>query len=602
MYSKPSPSKSTRSTPARATRSRRGTTPLADAPAASGSRQLRNTRGKLESNPQGNDGAALPSVQGAFSSSYGAPGMADLPDMLFHNPTQTLAETIDAGLQDSNARASALVNDFQREFTGSPSSESHVSQEANPNRSTASAPASRALSDTTARTRPLPPLFEDEEQDEQEDDEEEEDEDEDEQEQEELDEQGTRSGLPTKGTAGTRPSSSSGNGTISFIRERVTHATTVPVGSTRARERRNSANVHTGNSYILSHALAITLLVLALLIVIATILGGEKSAVACRRIPVFSRFCSDFAFHHNPYLFTRDKQVAQRTLDNFILMEANTKALDEKVDGFSKYMDYQGSWNEAQTNINKGLVESVDTLNAQHRRLFRLWGYLNSTNVGPGEWYYDQINHFDPGNGAVVLPGATSATFTAITSPWHAIVNWFLGRHRPRSPGAAISGWARAGDCWCANIVERNQGWGQLGVRVLKEIWPTSLVLDHLPKSASLNPSATPKDVELWAYIPSEKGQSTIRNLPHFAALNTEPDNFFPAEWVRIKNATYNIDSFHVQFFDIPYPRFEETAAKDFVVRATSNYGKEKYTCFYSVILRGEVVFPLEAGEVEADL
>lgn len=564
---------------------------MGDAPTASGSRQLRSTRGKLESDPQGNDEAALPSVQGAGSVSYGAPGMADLPDMLFHNPNQTLAETIDAGLQDSKARANALVKDFQREFTKSPSPESHVSQEASSNGSTTSGrtAASRSLNDVMARNGPLPPLFEDDELDEQEDDEQ------DEQEQEELDERDTGLGLPMNSIGGARPSSSSGNATVSFIQERATHATTVPVSTMRARERRQSANLRPGNRYSVRNVLLFPLLLVALLFLVGATLGMKRAALACRRVPFLAQVCSDFAFHTNPFLSIKDRRVAQRTLDHYTLVGANLESVGAKLDTIEKGWQQQQQLNVHVSTTLKELFNHVFGMSS-------LLGHLNRTNISPGEWYYDQINHFDPGNGAVFLPDVTSTTFTILTSPWQSFVNWWLGRHRPLSPGAALSGWARAGDCWCANIVERNRGWAQLGVRVLKEIWPTSLVLDHLPKTASLNPSATPKNVELWAYVPSEKGRSILLDMEPFTSLNAGHDTFFPAEWVRIKNATYNINDFHVQFFDIPYPRFNETAAKDFAVRATSNYGKEQHTCFYSVILRGEVVFPEEVGVVDVGL
>jgi hypothetical protein len=61
----------------------------------------------------------------------------------------------------------------------------------------------------------------------------------------------------------------------------------------------------------------------------------------------------------------------------------------------------------------------------------------------------------------------------------------------------ALESWSDAGDCWCG--IPRD-GVSQLSVHLQYPIVPEEFVVEHIPFSATLDPYAAPKDIEVWAH------------------------------------------------------------------------------------------------------
>ncbi|GAD93171.1 hypothetical protein NFIA_073880 [Paecilomyces variotii No. 5] len=108
-----------------------------------------------------------------------------------------------------------------------------------------------------------------------------------------------------------------------------------------------------------------------------------------------------------------------------------------------------------------------------------------------------RVNFLSPGTGAVIDPYMTSPTSGRGRS--------FLGRlffgplkdfpQGVRAPVTALMPWDGLGDCWCS--VPRD-GLSQLSVILGRQVVPEEVVVEHIPKDASLEPEVAPRDMELW--------------------------------------------------------------------------------------------------------
>lgn len=108
-----------------------------------------------------------------------------------------------------------------------------------------------------------------------------------------------------------------------------------------------------------------------------------------------------------------------------------------------------------------------------------------------------RINFLSAGTGAVVDPYMTSPTSGRARS--------FLGRvffgalrdssQGLRTPVTALTPWDGLGDCWCS---APRDGLSQLSVILGRHVVPEEVVVEHIPKDASLEPGVAPRDMELW--------------------------------------------------------------------------------------------------------
>ncbi|KAJ9410133.1 hypothetical protein DTO045G8_2126 [Paecilomyces variotii] len=108
-----------------------------------------------------------------------------------------------------------------------------------------------------------------------------------------------------------------------------------------------------------------------------------------------------------------------------------------------------------------------------------------------------RVNFLSPGTGAVIDPYMTSPTSGRARS--------FLGRmffgaskdspQGVRAPVTALTPWDGLGDCWCS---APRDGLSQFTVILGRHIVPEEVVVEHIPKDASLEPGVAPREMELW--------------------------------------------------------------------------------------------------------
>lgn len=173
-----------------------------------------------------------------------------------------------------------------------------------------------------------------------------------------------------------------------------------------------------------------------------------------------------------------------------------------------------------------------------------------------------RINFFSPANGAVVVPRLTSPTLAQKFFFPVAVALRALRIQKLLSPPpvTALENWLDEGDCWCAasqkgtnsnHITGSADGDGEdnilLTIQTLARIHPTELVIEHFPAKGSLNPSATPKDIELWADFSSLTFEEWKTLHIHDLIEDSPEQDFIPGQpkgrrtWARIGTAQYQI-------------------------------------------------------------
>ncbi|KAF4637724.1 hypothetical protein G7Y89_g340 [Cudoniella acicularis] len=207
-----------------------------------------------------------------------------------------------------------------------------------------------------------------------------------------------------------------------------------------------------------------------------------------------------------------------------------------------------------------------------------------------------RINHFSHGTGAVINPRLTAPNYVFPSmNVWFPkkIIQWSIGNPIPipNPPDAALKSWEEHGDCWCAPAGGKDGRGPTLAVIMGAEIYPEEVVVEHIMPSASLEPGAAPKDMELWASVEGFENYDEVIALSK-RLFSNEPEFITDFHYVRIATWTYDIESsdniqaFPVQLdlkgFSIPTNRL--------VVRSKSNWGggKVDFTCLYRIRVHGE--------------
>lgn len=203
-----------------------------------------------------------------------------------------------------------------------------------------------------------------------------------------------------------------------------------------------------------------------------------------------------------------------------------------------------------------------------------------------------QVNFFSTGLGAVIDPYLSSPTKKReITFLQRGVVSFLgLDLRRPLPPVAALEPWDDIGDCWCA---PPGRGKAQLAILLPRRIYPTAITVEHIQPGASLDIAAAPKDMELWAQIHDEETREAVANaaFPLLGEDAIDSSNNLGPSYVRVGKWQYSIHKpNHVQTFAVNVD-LEHFGAKveKVVVRATSNWGGQDYTCFYRLRLFGKL-------------
>ena len=174
-------------------------------------------------------------------------------------------------------------------------------------------------------------------------------------------------------------------------------------------------------------------------------------------------------------------------------------------------------------------------------------------------------------------------------------MRWLIGNSIPvpNSPDTALMKWEEHGDCWCSP--SNADGFGpSLAVIMGSSIYPEQIVVEHIMSSASLEPGAAPKDMEILAWIPDSELFQAVSKMSDniFNDDTVEPlraDNF-----VRIATFTYDIDAQeNIQGFQTQLDMKALGAhTNKIIVRSKNNWsdGHVDYTCLYRVRVHGDVV------------
>ncbi|KAL3460327.1 hypothetical protein BJX64DRAFT_263300 [Aspergillus heterothallicus] len=238
---------------------------------------------------------------------------------------------------------------------------------------------------------------------------------------------------------------------------------------------------------------------------------------------------------------------------------------------------------------------------------------------------YYKTNFLTASTGIIVDPYMTSPTAQPIFSMMHKA--WLYLTRRldkyKRGPQDAFSPWDDYGDCWCS---APRQGMSQITVLLGHRILPEEIVVEHMPKAATIRPEVAPQHMELWVryryvgngarpykqsissfllgnpqniagqdYLESDR---KILRAPLMDALRLawrdEPDSsfsddkFLGPDFYKVATWMYDInDSRHIQSFPVTAMIDSDDVRVDKVAfRATSNWGGNQ-TCFYRLKLHG---------------
>jgi len=222
-----------------------------------------------------------------------------------------------------------------------------------------------------------------------------------------------------------------------------------------------------------------------------------------------------------------------------------------------------------------------------------------------------RVNYLSRGLGAMIDPHLTSPSnkHNYQARAWH---RWGLGTYVGQVPGPAdvLLPWDDVGDCWCA---APSDGKSQVAVLLPHRIVPTHVVVEHIPKGATLGIGAAPKDLELWVQILDDQQRDLVQagandvlrwsrkgSKDSTDVTPTQRIDDFQAKksldrtWVRLASFRYDIEApQHIQTFKIDVELdYWGLAANKVAIRVKDNWGPSDFTCLYRLKLYGKLDEP----------
>jgi len=225
----------------------------------------------------------------------------------------------------------------------------------------------------------------------------------------------------------------------------------------------------------------------------------------------------------------------------------------------------------------------------------------------------NQVNFFSPKTGAAIDDHYSSPSYQP-AKPRIGTREWLGLKPLPgtASKMAALQQWEEHGDCWCAATRDTNATTpnpATIAVKMAHAVVPQHFVVEHIAATATLDPGAMPREMELWAQI-SEYGRrrevkewsaaqfgdrDARRSAGASDAGRLTDDGLADHGFVKIAEFTYENQPLsarpggtpHIERLSSDLTAFD-AATDHIVVRALTNYGQADYTCFYRVRLYGK--------------
>ncbi|RWA13593.1 hypothetical protein EKO27_g1485 [Xylaria grammica] len=206
----------------------------------------------------------------------------------------------------------------------------------------------------------------------------------------------------------------------------------------------------------------------------------------------------------------------------------------------------------------------------------------------------NQVNFFGIGAGASIDPESSSPAWKIPKNPLNSKKWLDKDGYKAQPPMAALSPWTQEGECYCAGPNRKGYGIGtnNLTVTTSRNIIPQHLIVEHILSGATLDPDATPREIEVWIYIEELSLRKEVQAFSDAQFPNTPKELVLNDGFVKIGHFTYERRNSGdgVQVFKI---RDEIATMKAFtnriVVRAINNYGAD-HTCFYRLKLYGDII------------
>jgi hypothetical protein len=215
-------------------------------------------------------------------------------------------------------------------------------------------------------------------------------------------------------------------------------------------------------------------------------------------------------------------------------------------------------------------------------------------------WGNTRVNHWSHGTGATIDPNPTSKNYQFPSMKQGIFQKAFRYMIRnpvpiPNPPEAALTKWDEHGDCWCTDAGGLDGLGASIGVLSGSSIYPEQVVVEHIAPTASLEPGAAPKDMELWAYIDDFELYDTVKELSRemFPPESREVEAQETLGYVRVATWTYDIESpDNIQAFPVQLDLKGFSAhTNKLIIRAKNNWGAGNvdYTCLYRLRVHGDI-------------